>query len=77
MRLLILTAALCLIAPLDADAQNAQRQTYKWVDDEGVIHYGDSVPPEFSELRKEVVNDHGVVVTRAAVSRAEDRPPPR
>lgn len=35
---------------------------YKWVDEDGQIHYGDSIPPEFSDLPKQVLNDHGITV---------------
>ncbi len=46
--------------PLTAAAQ--QTSTYRWVDDEGVIHYGDSVPPEYAEKPKQVLNEQGVAV---------------
>lgn len=37
-------------------------KTYRWVDDNGVVHFGDSVPPEYAEKDKVVVNQHGVHV---------------
>lgn len=37
-------------------------RVYKWVDENGQVHYGDSIPPEFSDLPKQVLNDHGVTV---------------
>lgn len=73
MRLLILTVTLCLLAPVDADAQSAQRQTYKWVDDEGVIHYGDSVPPEYADKQKDVLNDQGVAVGLVEGKKTEEQ----
>ena len=46
-------------------ALSAQAQTlYKWVDENGVVHYGDSVPPEFADNEKEIVNKEGVTVDR-------------
>ena len=45
-------------------AQDAK--VYKWVDKEGVTHYGDSVPAEYAELPKEVINEHGVAVEKLA-----------
>lgn len=43
----------------------ASAQTlYKWVDENGVVHYGDSVPPEFADNEKEIVNKEGVTVDR-------------
>ena len=46
--------------PLAAAAQ--QGATYRWVDDEGVVHYGDSIPPEYAEKPKQVLNEQGVTV---------------
>jgi len=60
MRLKVISIALCLLLPLAASAQ--QGSTYSWVDDEGVRHYGDSIPPEYADKPKEVVNEHGVTV---------------
>ncbi len=51
----------CLLAPLASLAQ--QVPTYfKWVDENGVTHYGDSIPAKYAELPKEVLNDQGVKV---------------
>ena len=41
-------------------------KVYKWVDKDGVTHYGDSIPAEYAELPKEVINDHGVAVEQLA-----------
>ena len=60
MRLITPLIVLSLLLPLAAGAQ--QRGTYKWVDDEGVIHYGDSIPPEYADKPKSVLNDQGVAV---------------
>ena len=37
-------------------------ETYRWVDDEGTVHFGDSVPPEYSKTDRQVLNDHGVTI---------------
>ncbi len=47
-----------------AFAQEAK--VYKWVDKDGVTHYGDSIPAEYAELPKEVINQHGVTVDNLA-----------
>ena len=41
-------------------------KVYKWVDKDGITHYGDSIPAEYAELPKEVINDHGVAVEQLA-----------
>ena len=55
----IVVAAICLF-PLLAGAQ--QRAAYTWVDNEGIRHYGDSIPPEYADLPKDVINEHGVTI---------------
>jgi hypothetical protein len=47
--------------PLAAVAENHQAY-YRWVDSDGVVHYGDSVPAEYAEVEKQIVNDAGVTV---------------
>lgn len=60
MRKLTLTATLLFLAPLAVIADNAR--VYKWVDENGITHYGDTIPARYAELPKEVLNDHGVTV---------------
>ncbi len=60
MRLKVIAIALCLLLPLASQAQ--ETRTYRWVDDDGVVHYGDSIPPEYAEKPKQVLNEHGVTV---------------
>jgi hypothetical protein len=38
--------------------------TYKWVDEQGVTHYGDSVPAEYSQREQTVINAQGVVTDK-------------
>jgi Domain of unknown function (DUF4124) len=37
-------------------------KVYKWVDDEGVTHYGDRIPPEYAAQAHGVVNGQGIEV---------------
>jgi len=63
MRILNFICLLLLLLPVVCAAQNKQGSThFKWVDEDGVVHYGDSIPAEYRDLPKEVVNDHGVAV---------------
>lgn len=36
--------------------------TYKWVDDQGVVHYGDSIPPQYAQKESTVLNKQGVPI---------------
>jgi hypothetical protein len=38
--------------------------TYKWTDDQGVVHYGDSVPPQYAQKERAVLNSRGVEVRK-------------
>jgi hypothetical protein len=60
MRKLIITVALITLSS-SAFARDEQK-TYKWVDDDGNIYYGDSIPVEFRERPKEILNDRGVTI---------------
>ncbi len=60
MQKIILPILVLLLMPLAGVAQDAR--VYKWVDKNGLTHYGDSIPAEYAELPKEVLNDHGVTV---------------
>jgi hypothetical protein len=61
MRLLIVATASILLLPL-ASAAAEQQKLYRWVDSNGVIHYGDYVPAEYADLEKQVLNEHGITV---------------
>jgi hypothetical protein len=37
-------------------------KTYRWVDDKGVVHYGDVVPPEYARQGRSELNRQGVPV---------------
>ena len=63
MRLIIFTVIACfLIAPLDTSAQQKPRPTYSWLDEEGLLHYGDKIPAQYADQPKQVVNEHGVTI---------------
>ena len=61
MKNLLLTAATLLFLSQGASAAQDQK-LYRWVDKEGNVHYGDSVPAEYAEVEKQVVNEHGVTL---------------
>jgi uncharacterized protein DUF4124 len=60
MRKFIVTLA--LISLSSSVFARSEQKVYKWVDADGNIYYGDSIPAEFAERPKEVLNDHGVTV---------------
>src|SRR5271155_228099 len=51
--------------------------TYKWVDDQGVVHYGDSIPPQYAQKESTLLNKEGVAIghkdaTKTAAQLAAD-----
>lgn len=65
-RFLCLLGSLALIAP-------AQAKTYKWVDDQGVTHYGETVPPEYAGKDRSELNPSGRVVNTRDILTPEER----
>jgi hypothetical protein len=57
---LLVVAALAL--PSIGSTQSPAPRLYKWTDRDGVVHYGDKIPPEFANLDRSVLNDQGVRV---------------
>jgi hypothetical protein len=35
---------------------------YRWVDEHGVVHYGDSIPPKYARDSREILNSEGVEI---------------
>jgi len=68
--------ALCAVALVCATAEGAgpkskEETLYKWVDEKGVTHYGDSIPPEYSKQDRRVLNQQGVEVGRLEAEKSQ------
>lgn len=55
-------AAIALPCVGAAQAPKTTSKHYKWVDDKGEVHYGDSVPPEYAKKDRTILNNQGVGV---------------
>lgn len=51
-----------LLALLSALATAQAGRLYKWVDENGKVHYGDKVPPQYAKQERKVLNEQGVEV---------------
>jgi hypothetical protein len=40
---------------------NAEAKLYKWVDDKGVTHYGEVIPPEYANKERDTLNKSGLI----------------
>lgn len=71
MRKFIITTALLALA--SSGYAKDEQNVYKWEDDDGNVYYGDSIPAEFAERPKEVLNDHGVTVAELEGKKTEEQ----
>lgn len=54
-------------------AASTGRKLYKWVDEQGVTHYGDHIPPEYANQEQHVINSQGVETERIAAQGTPDQ----
>jgi hypothetical protein len=62
--LALLLVLACAAGPAWAQTSDKAGIVYRWVDKHGVVHYGDSVPPQYAREQRELLNSQGVVVGR-------------
>ena len=64
-QLLIATLAFSLFAPAQVQAAESGKsigRLYKWKDENGKVHYGDKIPPQYAKQERKVLNEQGVEV---------------
>lgn len=62
-RALTLTLALaCGAGSAWAQNSNQGAVAYRWVDEHGVVHYGDTVPPQYARNSRQILNSQGVEI---------------
>jgi hypothetical protein len=59
---LLVVAAIALPSIGSSQSSQPSARLYKWTDSNGVVHYGDKIPPEYANLDRNVLNDQGVRV---------------
>ena len=60
--LALLLALACLAGPVWAQNDSKGTIVYRWVDEHGIVHYGDSVPAKYARDKRELLNSQGVVI---------------
>lgn len=63
-----LSAAIAHAAPSSSSSGKKGGVAYKWVDEQGIIHYGDNIPPQYAQQDREVMNSQGVEVGHIAAA---------
>jgi hypothetical protein len=70
MRFSILALAVIILS----SAFSVQAKMYKWVDEDGQIHFGDKIPPKYLVKAHDELNEHGVKTKhREAEKTAEEK----
>jgi chromosome segregation ATPase len=67
---IVLFAALMLLA---AGTLAATTKVYKWVDKDGVVHFGSSIPPEYASQQTEQLNAQGQVIKTQAAQKTPEQ----
>ncbi len=75
-----LLLALAGLASAGANAANTAKVptgkggvAYRWVDEHGVVHYGDSIPPQYVEKERAVLNSQGVVISHTEAQKTPEQ----
>jgi hypothetical protein len=67
-----LLATTAFAAPPPASS-NSGRVLYKWVDSDGVTHYGDRIPPEYANQEQHVINSRGVEISHIDAQKSAEQ----
>ena len=57
------SVALLFAALLLAPAANAEK-VYRWIDENGEVHFGATLPPEYADKPHQILNQAGIVIER-------------
>ena len=66
-------SALMAGAAVAGGAPGNGRVLYKWVDSQGVTHYGDRVPPEYAGQEQHMINGQGVEISHQEAQKSPDQ----
>jgi len=74
--LLAATALACAgacAAAAPSKSSSKQGVAYRWVDEQGVVHYGDHIPPQYASKERAVLNSQGVEVGRLEAQKSPEQ----
>ena len=57
-----LATAVLLLTLMALSHSSFATTVYRWVDENGRVHFGDSVPPKYSKSERQVLNKHGISI---------------
>jgi hypothetical protein len=72
--MLLAFAGLTAVAANAAPGSSASKGiAYRWTDEQGVVHYGDRIPPQYAEKERTVLNAQGVEVRKLDAQKSADQ----
>ena len=57
---------------LASSAFSAQAKMYKWIDEEGQMHFGDKIPPKYLVKEHDELNEQGVKVKHKSAAKTQE-----
>jgi uncharacterized protein DUF4124 len=63
------------LAPVAANAGpgGSDKTVYRWTDEQGVVHYGDRIPPQYAQKERTVLNSRGVEVRKLDAQKSPEQ----
>jgi Domain of unknown function (DUF4124) len=74
--MLVAFAGLGPIAAVAAGNSNNTKNdavAYRWTDEQGVVHYGDRIPPQYAQKERTVLNSQGVEVRKLDAQKSPEQ----
>jgi len=71
--LLACTALVWAGACAAAAPSSKQGVAYRWVDEQGVVHYGDHIPPQYAAQDRAILNSQGVEVGHLDAQKSQEQ----
>jgi hypothetical protein len=71
--LLAFSLAAGAAAPTSSTPSKDGRVLYKWVDKDGVTHYGDHVPPEYASQEQHILNSRGYEINHLDAQKSAEQ----
>ena len=69
----VLIAATAFTAGAWGASSTTTHKVYKWVDEQGEVHYGDRIPPEYAAQAHGVINGQGVEVEHTDAQKSAEQ----
>jgi hypothetical protein len=61
------------VAANAAGSSGKDTVTYRWTDEQGVVHYGDRIPPQYAQKERAVLNSRGVEVRKLDAQKSPEQ----